>query len=131
MTRRYSRHHGQSGQTLAALVAFMTVALTLTVAATVVTLTNAQTSSQYSLGQEALRYAETGADNAMQRLLRDPSYTGETLPVGDGTATITVSGSGTKTIVSEGMNGSFKRKVQVTVTYASNTFTVTAWNESP
>jgi hypothetical protein len=86
----------QSGQTLVALLAFMAMSIVLTSAATVVTLTNAQTSSKYSLGQEALRFAESGADNALQRLLRDPNYTGETLTVGTGTAIITVSGSGTK-----------------------------------
>jgi hypothetical protein len=121
----------QSGQTLVALLAFMAMALTLTVAATVVTLANAQTSSNYSLGQEALRIAEAGADNALLRLLRDPAYAGETLSAGDGTATITISGSGTKTIVSEGVNGSFRRKVQVTATVANNTLTVTSWSETP
>jgi hypothetical protein len=121
----------QSGQTLVALLAFMAMAITLTGAATAVTLTNALTGSKYSLGQEALRFAETGADNALLRLLRDPNYTGETLSVGAGTATITISGSGTKTIVSEGVNGSFRRKVQVTATLASNVLTVTAWSEVP
>jgi hypothetical protein len=109
----------------------MAMAIILTTAATAVTLVNSQTSSKYSLGQEALRYAETGADNALQRLLRDPNYTGETLSVGTGTATITVSGSGTKTIVSEGVSGSFRRRVQVTATQASNTLTVTSWTETP
>src|SRR5688500_8608972 len=108
-----------SGQALVALLAFMAMSIVLTSAATVVTLTNAHTSSKYSLGQEALRVAEAGADNALLRLLRDPNYAGETLTVGTGTATITVSGSGTKTIVSEGVSSSFRRRVQVTATYAS------------
>lgn len=120
---------GQTGQMMVALLAFMAMAIILTTAATAVTLVNAQTSSKYGLGQEALRFAESGADNALQRLLRDPNYTGETLSVGTGTATITVSGSGTKTIVSEGVNGSFRRRVQVTATYASNVLTVTSWSE--
>jgi hypothetical protein len=123
------RRLNQSGQTLVMLLAFMAMAIIMTTAATAVTLVNSQTSSKYSLGQEALRYAESGADNALQRLLRDPSYLGETLSVGTGTATITVSGSGTKTIVSEGVNGSFRRRVQVTATWASNVLTVTSWSE--
>jgi hypothetical protein len=121
----------QSGQTLVALLAFMAMAIILTTAATAVTLTNAQTGSKYSLGQEALRFAEAGADNALLRLLRDPNYAGETLTIGTGAAIITVSGSGTKTIVSEGVSGSFRRKVQITATYASNVLTVTSWSETP
>ncbi len=121
---------GQSGQTLVALLAFMSMAIILTTAATAVTLVNSQSGSKYSQGQQALRYAEAGADNALLRLLRDPTYAGETLAVGTGTATITVSGSGTKTIVSEGISGSFRRKVQVTATQGT-TLTVTAWSETP
>ena len=121
----------EAGQSLVALLAFMVMAVTLTSAATIVTVVNATTSSKFSLGEEALTVAEAGVDNAMLRLVRDSSYSGETLTVGSGTATITVSGSGTKTITSVGLVGTFRRTVVATATIASTVLTLTSWVESP
>lgn len=123
--------HKESGQMLVALLAFMTMAISLTTAATAITVVNTQTTSKYSLGQEALSLAETGAENALLRLERDPTYTGETLTLLNGTATISVSGTLVKTIVSEGQSGEFRRKIQVTAAHANNFVTVTSWSEIP
>jgi hypothetical protein len=125
------KQNSQSGQMLVALLSFMAVAITLTTAATVVTITNSLATSRYSLGQDALNVAEAGADNALLRLERDPTYTGETLTVGTGTATITVSGSSTKTITSKGQSGTFWRTVIVTATQTNNILAVTSWVETP
>lgn len=116
---------------LVALLSFMAVAITLTTAVTVVTLANSLTVSKYSLGQDALNIAEAGADNALLRLTRDPTYTGETLTVGTGTATITVSGTSPKTITSVGQSGTFRRTIVVTATQTSNVLAVTSWVETP
>lgn len=121
----------QSGQVLVALLAFMATVIALTTMATVVTLTNALATSKYGSGQEALSVAETGIENAMIRLLRDPAYTGETLTIDTKTATISVSGSTPKTIISVGKSGDFRRTVQATVTYTNNVFTITNWSETP
>lgn len=123
----------QSGQTLVALLAFMSLAITITSAATMVTMVNIQTTSKYTMGQEALSLAETAADNAVLRLIRNPSYAaGETLTLPNGTATIvSITGSGTKTIVAEGKSGNFRRRVQVVVTQSNNVTTVTSWSEVP
>jgi hypothetical protein len=123
----------ESGQTLVALLSFMVMAVTLTSAVTMITIANATGSSKYSLGQEALNVAETGADNALLRLARDPAYTGETLTVGLGTATITVSGTTTKTITSVGLVNGFRRTIVVTASQSAttNVITPTAWVEAP
>ncbi len=123
----------ESGQTMVALLSFMAMAITLTTAATMVTLANAMSSSKYTLGQDALNVAEAGADNALLRLARDPTYTGETLTVGTGTATITVSGTTTKTITSVGLSSGFRRTIVVTASQSAttNVITPTAWVESP
>jgi hypothetical protein len=122
----------ESGQSLVALLAFMAMALTMTSAVTMVTIANATTTSKYSLGQEALAIAEAGADNAFMRLLRDPNYAApETLPIGDGTATITISGTNPKTITSIGEIGSFRRTITVVATRTNNVLTVTSWTETP
>ena len=123
--------HKETGQMLIALLSFMAVALTLTTAATAITIANITSASKYSLGQDALNVAESGADNALLRLERDPTYTGETLTVGTGTATITVSGTSPKTITSVGLSGSFRRTVVVTATQTNNVLAVTSWVETP
>lgn len=122
----------ESGQTLVMLMAFMAMAVTLTSAAVVVTVASIQATSVYSVGQNALNLAETGADNAVLRLTRDNSYSGETLTLPGGVAIISITGSApTKTITSEGVAGQYRRKVQVTVNQSNNTVSVTGWSEVP
>ena len=121
----------QAGQALVALLAFMATAITLTTMATIVTLTNALATSKYIWGQDALNTAEAGIENALIRLERDPAYTGETLTVGTGTATISVSGTSPKTITSVGKSGDFRRTVQITATQVNTILTITSWSEVP
>ena len=117
------------GYTLVALLAFMAMAMTLVSAATIVTIVNSQATGSHALGQKTLRCAESGIDNAMLRLLRDQSYTGETLAVGDGTVTITVSGSGSLTIDSTCDLNSYQRAVRATATQSGGTLTLDSWEE--
>lgn len=120
----------ESGQTLVALMAFMAMAVTITSAATIITVASLQATSVYSLGEQALDAAESGADNAVLRLIRNPDYSGETLDVDGAVAIISVSGSApTKTITSQGVVGDFRRTVQVSVNQSGNTVTVTNWTE--
>lgn len=121
----------QSGQTLVALLAFMATALIITMGATAVTIANLQSSSEYSQGEEALQVAESGADNALMRYTRDPTYAGETLTMTNGTATITISGSPSFTITSVGQVGEFRRTIQVTGSRTNNIVTVSTWSEVP
>lgn len=117
-------------QALVTLLVFTATALIITTAAVTVTLINALAADKFAQGEQALHIAEAGADNAVLRLLRNPNYTGESnLAIGSGTATITVTGTTTKTIVSEGTTGNFKRKIQAVGTFSGNVFTVGSWSE--
>lgn len=118
----------QKGQALITLLIFVVVALTVTATATVLFVSNSQATTKLEVGLNALDIAESGAENALIRLLRDSTYTGETLPVGSGTATITVTGTNPKTITSTGRMGNFTRIIQVVVSYSS-ILTVTSWKE--
>lgn len=129
MGMRYQ--YRQAGQTLVMLLVFMTVATVLTTSATAVAVINAQSSVQFTLSEVALRAAESGAENALLRLERNPSYTGETLTIGSATAIITISGSATKIIISEGVAANLHRKLQITASYTGDTLTVTDWKEMP
>ena len=119
------------GQTLIALLIFMALAVVITITAATITIVNLQANNAYSSGELALGNAQTGAENALEQLERNPNYGGETMTLANGNATITVSGTGTKTIVSVGKNANFSRTITATVTYAANIITLTNWVESP
>ena len=120
-------HH--TGSALITLLAFMAAAIIFTTAAVAVVIINEQSSLKYSLGEEAYLVAEGGAENAALRLLRDPSYAGETLVIGNGIAVVTATGSATKTVTSDGTADGFHRRVQVVGSYVNSVFTVNTWNE--
>lgn len=119
----------EAGQTLITLVVFVAVMTTLTSALVIVAVTSMRTNSKFASSETALAAAEAGAEQAVLRVIRDPVYTGETMAAGNGTATISVSGTTTKTIISEGTVGSLHRRVQVVVTVGTNNVvTVTSWS---
>lgn len=119
----------EKGQALVTLLVFMMMATVIISGAVAATIINTQSTGKLAGGEEALKVAEAGADNAVLRLVRDPNYSGEVLTVGGGTATITVTGQATKTVLVEGASGDFRRKVQVLVNYSGNTMNVSSWNE--
>jgi hypothetical protein len=129
--KQQQRANNESGQALIALLIFMMMAFTLTAAAAAITIVNTQTNTAYVSGDTALEVAESGAENAMQQLLRNPSYTGETVTIGSGTATITVSGTTTKTIISVGAVNNVRRTVTVVASYSGTVLSETSWNETP
>ncbi len=121
------------GQALITLLFFTVIGVTVTSAAVVMLLVNSLSGTKQQQGDVAYEVAQSGADNGLIRLLRDPTYTGETLTVGNGSATISVTGSGTSgspfVILSKGTNGIFVREVQVTATYQNNLLTVSSRKE--
>jgi len=120
----------QKGSSLVVLLVFAAITITITSAAATVTIVNSTTSSRVEIGQLAYNIAEGGIENALIRLLRDPGYTGETLTVGDGTATITVTGTlPTLTVDSIGTVGDFTRRIQATAQFTGGVMSVTNWTE--
>lgn len=119
----------EKGQALITLLVFTVMALVIIGGAVAMIIINTQATGTLVNSEEAIKIAEAGADNAAMRLVRDPGYSGETLTVGAGTATINVSGGVTKTVVSEGVSGDFRRKVQVTLDIGNNKVTLTDWRE--
>jgi type II secretory pathway component PulK len=120
----------QEGQVVLTVVVLMFTMIMITTAATLATITNTKSAYAYEQGNRAYALAETGAENAILRLLRDPTYTGETLTVDDGSAVITVTGTGTtRTVQSRATILNFTRTVQVGISYNSSILTVTSWRE--
>ena len=117
------------GQTLVVLLVFVAMAMAVVSAAVAVVISNTQSGSRYEVGQTALGLAESGAEEAMLLLLRDPAYSGGALTTVDGTATIGVSGSDPKQIVSSAVVGEARRKIQVVASYTAGVLTVQTWRE--
>jgi hypothetical protein len=121
----------ESGQTLIALLIFMLVAMTITIAAIAVSITNIKSNISLTTGEVALQNANSGIEDALIRVQRDPSYSGGTLTLPGGNATISISGSGMLNIVSVGSSGNFRRTITVTATLTNDTLQVSNWSETP
>lgn len=124
-----TKKRSQAGQALTPVLVVVAVAMTLSASAVSITIANTQASSAQSIGQEALSVAQAGVDNALLRLLRDPTYSGETLTVGSYTTLVTVSGTSTKTISSTATVAGFTRSLQVSAAYTGLDLAITNWQE--
>lgn len=125
----FSSHKNNKGQTLVILLLYMVVAIMITSASIMMILINSRAADSLSQGATALDVAESGAETAMIKLLRDPAYAGETLTVSGGQAIITISGTNPKVVRSKGVLNNFTRTIQVTADTSNNTLTVTSWKE--
>jgi len=122
-------------QALALITVLIFGALAMIVIIFGITLMVIQTDSgrQFFAAQKALTLAESGMENALIRLLRNPNYSGEILTLPTGTATIVVSNSGTNKIVTvtadtgELLNSS--RTIEVIVVEEEGRSAVESWRE--
>ncbi len=120
----------QQGQALVILLVFMVVAIIMTTMAVALVSINATAASQVEQGDMALKLAESGADNALLRLMRSPAYSGtETFTLGSGQVTATVSGTNPIIIMSEGRQGTFVRTASVSASFVNTVLTVHSWRE--
>jgi hypothetical protein len=117
------------GQALVALLFFVLMGMTISVAATFIIASNSLSVTKIGQGITARQLADTGAENALIKLLRDDTYGGETFKIGEDTIMVSVSGEGNKIIESQGMSGDFTRKVEVNVSYTNNILRVVSWKE--
>ena len=117
------------GQALITLLFFVVIAVTITTAAVVIIMSGNVSATSLEQGTRAYYVSEAGVENALIRILRDPSYTGETLTIDDGSVQVTVTGSGPYVILSKGVVGNFARSIQVNAQFVNYVLTVTSWNE--
>ncbi len=119
------------GQALVALLSFIIIAITVISAAVIILITNILASGKVEQGIMAYSLAQSGGEDALLRLLRDPAYAGDTMTTPQGTITVSVTGTspGPYTIYSSGKVGSFVRRIKTIASYANNTLTITEWKE--
>lgn len=124
----------KSGQALILLMIFMMVAITVIAASIFLAIGGSQVAGRQVTSWRAYDIAESGAENALMMLLRNPNYytsqSTETLTVGEGVATITVTGSNyTNIATSSGKIGNYVRTIQVTTVNNGGQMVVQSWKE--
>lgn len=119
----------QSGMALVTVLIFSAIAMVVIVTSISLTTITSQSSRTFLQGQRALHVAESGAENALMRLIRDPTYTQEELTIDDGTARIVVSGTSPRIVTVTGEVGNSVRQVEVQVSDQNGIMTVTSWKE--
>lgn len=120
-----------SGQALVALLIFITMSIAFIGGMVAVSVINTQSSSKYNQSETAYYIAESGIEEAIIQLLRNPGYanTAQEIPIGKGSAKVLVTTeNNTKIILSVGTYGSLVRKIEVKGDY-SDTFKITSWKE--
>lgn len=112
------------------LLVFMIVAIIMTTMAVALVIINATSASKVEQGDMALKLAESGAENALLRLVRNPTYTGtETFTIDTGKVTATVSGANPIIIMSQGKQGEFVRTASVSTSFVDTVLTINSWRE--
>lgn len=121
------------GSVLLTLIIFMLIATIVISASVVLLITNSNATADIEQGQLALQAAESGVEDAVIQLLRNPDYNGSftySMP-GGSSFTYTVTGAlPTKSIVSTGSFHRFERKINVTTTYNVGKIDIVTWQET-
>jgi len=93
----------KTGNVSVMLVVTIILLVTITTAAVALAVSTTRDTTTFTLGERALAVAESGAENAILLLLRNPSYLG--------------------------VVGNLSRRIQVTVTQSDDQLSVSSWQE--
>lgn len=118
----------ETGQALITLIFFTVIAVTIITAAVSVLFANNLSTSNAAIGQEAYQAAESGAEDGLLKLLRNPVYSGPSYNIGTQTS-VTITGGVNKTITSTGTIGVTTRKIEVQTEYNNGVTTINSWRE--
>lgn len=127
-TKGLSRYR-QKGQALVTLLVFMVVSIIITTAAIEIIFVNSLSTSKLEQGINTYYLAESGIENGILRLLRNPNYTGETLALEDGTIVVEVLGVDPIVITSTATANNTLRKIQAEMVYNNGVLTLSSWKE--
>ncbi len=119
-----------NGQALISLLFIVLIGFTIILAAAILIYNNIQASSIVEQSTKAYYIAESGIEEGLLRLLRNPQYTGtaagQPLSVDSGSVVITVSGG---LITATGTYNNTVRKIQAQTVYNNGVLTISSWKE--
>ena len=117
------------GYSMVAILVISVIGIIISTALIMTVIINSQNASKMEQGFQALATAESSAENAILKLLRDPYYSGESMTIGNGSAVVTVTGITTKTITSTATYNNFVRTVEIQATYNQGILAIDSWKE--
>jgi len=121
------------GQAALTLIFFALVAMIITSAAVMAIVNNNLTQSKMEQSLKAYTAAETGTENALLKLLRQPDYQGETFNIDQNTnVTVTlepIENSSQIIIISQGQVGQINRQIKTIIDYNDNVLQVVSTDE--
>lgn len=121
-----------NGQAMITVLFISIIGLIVTTGAVYALMINTSISSLDERGALAHSAAESGIENAILRLIRDPNYTGETFMIDtDRTVTVAVTGTSPQIITATASMGSITQRVQVQVAYNGGILTIQSWRNLP
>ena len=122
----------QDGQVLVSILIIIAVSVLATGTA-VVASSLSKTTGISTVSDKLLYAAESGVDESLIKLLRNPTiYNGETLIIDGVSVNVVVNRPPTTTtiiITSEAVQDSFRRKVEVFAEFVNNILTITSWKQ--
>lgn len=122
--------NSSSGQALVTLLFFTIIGMTIISAAAVLIYENSQSASTTEQGTYAYYIAESGIEEALLRMLRNPSYSGtpasQPFSVGAGSVAIDVNSG---VITATGTYKNVVRKIQAQTVYNNSILTISSWKE--
>jgi len=124
-----TKRGGSPGIVLISLLVFMTMAIIVAVASVSLIINKRQSSQQIAGSTQALNLAESGIENAMLKLIRNPNYAGEILQLPEGDVIIHVSGSDPYNISAEATVGNFIKTVEAETAFINGTLEVISYGE--
>lgn len=119
----------ESGQALLTFLIFIIIALTLTASSVAILISNSQNTTSVQQSVYAEKGAESGIENALLQLLRNPAYSGEVITIDNGTVTITVTDSDPHIVTSVGKSGDYIKTIRATIGYTDNILSIISWSE--
>ena len=126
MNRQFKIPPYQKGQIFITMLFFVIIGVTIISAETIVLFTNILSAATAEQGTNAYYVAESGIEEAMLRLNRDPSYAGGVLTVGGSNAVIQV---GNGIITATGTYANTIKKIQVLTVNSNGTLKIVSWKE--
>jgi hypothetical protein len=127
MIKNYKKTN-QSGFAAVTLIVFMVIAITITTAATTIIIGNNLAASQTARSLQSYYLAESGIEEGLINLLRNPNYVGTSgfINLGDGQVSIGVSSN---TITSTAKVAGFQRTLKTLINNSGN-LTISSWKET-
>lgn len=115
----------EKGSALVTLLVFSTIALVIVTTGVLITINSTADNVGYYTQSQMYAMLEGGAENAIMQIIRNHNYTGESLSIGGGTVTISVTGTSTKTIQVVATENNHIRRIELTGDLVNNTFNIT------